>query len=135
MTTSEDRNKQTMTKEQKQRALIHDAQAMHEKGRSNAEIAEALGVSESSVRTLVINWGYNCLTQGVHHGRPEALWNIPLGYAVQIFPADALQELVISRIYNDAMQYVEQANDGDTITTPEWADKVKAFAEQYYRST
>lgn len=108
-------------------------------GYSDSEIVNIMKIDEDAVSELPkpdpINWGFNCLTQGVHHGRPEALWNVPLGYAVQIFPADALEELVISRIYQDAMQYVEQANDSNTITTPEWADKVKAFAEQYYRST
>jgi hypothetical protein len=78
-----------------------------------------------------INWGYNCLTSGVHHGRPEAIWNIPLVYAAtKVFQRDVLQELVISRIYNDAMQMVEH---GDSeIATPEWANLVKKYAETMY---
>lgn len=87
-----------------------------------------------------VEWGFNCLTQGVHHGRPEALWNVPLLYAAQIFPRDALQEIVVSRIYNDAMQFVNRDQEfveqgaRETVSySKEWADRVKARAEELYR--
>lgn len=79
-----------------------------------------------------INWGYNCLTQGVHHGRPEPIWNLPLFQAVLMFDTGGLQKLVLARIHNDAMQYVENNDDGDRITTPEWADKVAALADKKF---
>jgi hypothetical protein len=90
-----------------------------------------------------INWGYNCLTQGVHHGRPETIWNIPLLYAAtMVFRRDPLQELVISRIYNDAMQMVEHWSEEDpelsNVThriVPEWADLVKELAEKRFLTT
>jgi hypothetical protein len=43
-----------------------------------------------------IEWGYNCLTDGVHHGRPEAIWNIPLGYAKQIYGDIVLREMEVT---------------------------------------
>lgn len=81
-----------------------------------------------------INWGYNCLTVGIHHGRQETLWRLPLlQAALQMFGAEELKELIISRIYNDAMQFVEY---GETsVATQEWADKVKECAEAKYRAT
>lgn len=86
-----------------------------------------------------INWGYNCLTQDVHHGRPDQLWNIPLNYAIKLFSKDILKELVIGRIYNDAMQYVgrfEQKGTGETVTIDQaWADRVKQEAVKYYDRT
>src|SRR4051794_24692578 len=79
------------------------ARELKMEGKSNAEIAEALGIPENNVRQYVrdeINWGYNCLTAGIHHGRPEALWNLPLYYAATVlFDKDTLKEIVISRIY------------------------------------
>jgi hypothetical protein len=38
-----------------------------------------------------INWGYNCLTAGIHHGRPEPLWNLPLLQAFMMFGVDGLK--------------------------------------------
>ena len=83
--------------------------------------------------TTEINWRQNCLTVDVHDGRPEALWTMPLLHAARIFRAESLKELVIARIYNDAMQFVKNNNDGDEITTQEWADKTKEYAENGYR--
>lgn len=88
-----------------------------------------------------IEWGYNCLTAGIHHGRPEEIWNIPLLYAATVvFQADVLKEMVISRIYNDAMQYVKNPDPDPNITekyilTQAWADRVKAIAEENYDHT
>jgi hypothetical protein len=78
-----------------------------------------------------INWGYNCLTQGIHHGRPEALWTMPLMEAVRYFPGAALQELVISRIYHDALLYV---NHGSPRRPHEWAEKIEEHAEKIFRN-
>ena len=82
-----------------------------------------------------IDWGYNCLTQGVHHGRPEAVWNLPLMFAVKIYSATNLSDLVIARIYNDALQYVENPigiTGNEVRWTHEWADRVKRIAGQRY---
>lgn len=88
--------------------------------------------------TTEINWGYNCFTNDVYHGRPEAIWNLPLLQAVPMFSADELKELVITRIYNDAMMYVgtfSQKGTGATVQIPqEWAEKIKACAESRYRN-
>src|SRR4051812_14868351 len=136
MNISDDRAQSVKDAAQKKRMLMARAQSMHESDYSNAEIAEALDISENEVRKLVINWGYNCLTAGVHHGRPEAIWNIPLVYAATVvFDRATLQELVISRIYNDAMQYVEYGDTDHSITTPEWVNRVKGRAEELYLNT
>lgn len=79
-----------------------------------------------------IEWGYNCLTQGVHHGRPEKIWNLPLLYATEIYSKEELQQLVISRIFNDAMQYVEHG-EGDQ--TKGWANRIKELATERYLRT
>lgn len=50
------------------------------------------------------NPGYNCLTIGVHHGRPETIWNLPLFQAVMMFGTDGLKELVVARIHSDATE-------------------------------
>lgn len=78
-----------------------------------------------------INWGYNCLTNGIHHGRPEAIWNIPLNYAISIYSAQTLKSLVIARVYTDALQivgYNDAYNDA-------WATRVRENAEQIYDHT
>lgn len=80
-----------------------------------------------------INWGFNCLTTGVHHGRPEEIWNIPLGYAVQIYARSVLEEMVVSRIYNDAMQMVEHGLEPRP--TKDWADRVKELARERFEMT
>lgn len=88
-----------------------------------------------------INWGFNCLTAGVHHGRPEALWNLPLFQAAYMFGQEELQDLVLARIYNDAMQYVEYSpfthmGTGETTRfDQEWAERVRAHAEEHYLHT
>lgn len=78
-----------------------------------------------------INWGYNCLTTGIHHGRPEAIWNLPLLYAVQIYHREMLRDLVIARIHSDAMQFVGQNDKLDEV----WAERVKTFAQEMYNRT
>lgn len=75
-----------------------------------------------------INWGYNCLTAGVHHGRPEEIWNIPLLYAAGIYKRQTLKSLVIARIYNDALQIVDHNDRFDN----EWASRVREIAEEKY---
>lgn len=80
-----------------------------------------------------INWGFNCLTTGVHHGRPEAIWNIPLGYAVQIYGQVVLEEMVVARIYNDAMQMVEHGLEPRM--SQEWAERVKELAHERFETT
>lgn len=80
--------------------------------------------------TTEINWGYNCLTRGVHHGRPEAIWNIPLIQAVHMYKRDELKELILARIYNDAMQYVKFGAELRPSTS--WAERVREIAEEKY---
>jgi hypothetical protein len=78
-----------------------------------------------------INWGYNCLTAGIHHGRPEAIWNLPLNYAIQLFSKNQLTLLVLTRIHRDALQ-ITQHNEQ---YTTEWANRVRAHAEEHYDRT
>jgi len=80
---------------------------------------------------MEINWGYNCLTVGIHHGRPEALWNLPLGYAAQIYGNEALEQIVVARIYNDAMQFVNHSEA--EVATQEWADRIKRIAQEQFQ--
>lgn len=94
------------------------------------------------METTEINWRQNCLTGGVHDGRPDAIWNVPLLYAATVlFKKESLEQLVISRIYNDAMQLVEaspfvQHGTDETVTfTEKWANRVQENAEQFYMST
>lgn len=131
MNTSDDRDQQAEEAAQKKRLLTSDAQSMHESGRSNAWISYALGIPENEVRKLVINWGYNCLTSGPHHGRPEAIWNIPLLYATQIFSRIELALLVLTRIHKDALQITLHNEE----YTTEWANRVRAHAEEMYDRT
>lgn len=85
-----------------------------------------------------INWGYNCLTNGIHHGNPEALWNLPLLQAVEMFKDYEIGDLVIARIHNDAMQYVDcspfvQKETGETTNfKKEWADQITALAAEKF---
>lgn len=80
-----------------------------------------------------INWGYNCLTLGIYHGRPEIIWSLPLLQATSMFTAGELSEFVVTRIYNDAMQFVERGEDKSLIkVTPEWAKKVSSVAEDKF---
>jgi predicted ArsR family transcriptional regulator len=111
---------------------IELAKILKDKGYSNAAIAHIMRLDESSVRTLLempelIEWGYNCLTTGIHHGRPEKLWNLPLLYAAQIYSRGHLKAIVVARIYNDAMQFVEADS-----ATPEWAEQTKQYASDWY---
>src|SRR4051812_631294 len=85
-----------------------------------------------------VNWGYNCLTGGVHHGRPEAIWNLPLLQANAIFDLSDLQKIVVTRIYNDAMQYVnrspfiQKGTEAQTSYAKEWAEQIKTLAEEKF---
>ena len=81
--------------------------------------------------TTEINWGYNCLTQGVHHGRPEPLWNLPLNYAIGLFGKNQLALLVLTRIHRDALQITLHNEQ----YTTEWANRVRAHAEEHYDRT
>ena len=124
------------------RKMTVRAKQMQATGYSNSEIATHMGISENYVQSLVgrdeINWGYNCLTQGIHHGRPEKIWNIPLMQAISIFRSHVLKGLVIARIYNDALQYVDnspfvQKGTGATAEiTPEWATRIREISEERY---
>lgn len=80
--------------------------------------------------TPVINWGYNCLTDGIHHGRPEAIWNIPLPQALVMFGLggrSGLERLVVTRIYVDSMQFVKH---GIEPRKPEaWARQMRDLAK------
>lgn len=76
-----------------------------------------------------INWGYNCLTIGVHHGRPEALWNLSLLQATITFEHEELKQIVVARIYNDSIQLVEH---GVSYYTQEWAEKMRQIAKQQF---
>lgn len=78
-----------------------------------------------------INWGYNCLTEGVHHGRPETIWNLPLNYAIGLFSKQQLALLVLTRIHRDALQITLHNERFDT----EWANRVRAYAEKKYDIT
>jgi hypothetical protein len=84
-----------------------------------------------------INWGYNCLTSGVHHGRPDPIWDLPIFHGVTMFDSEGLKRLVVARIYSDAMQFVEHGEHSlinRHITTVEWANRVKALAEEKFDS-
>lgn len=80
-----------------------------------------------------INWRFNCLTTGVHDGRPEQIWNIPLGYAVQIYGRDVLEDMVVARIYNDAMQMVEHGLEPRPFQA--WAEMTKKIARERFEET
>lgn len=79
-----------------------------------------------------INWGFNCLTSGIHHGRPEAIWNLPLLQANYMFNVEELQTLVTTRIYNDAMLYVEHGLPKEVRPSKQWAEKVERLADQKF---
>lgn len=84
-----------------------------------------------------INWGYNCLTGDVHHGRQEAIWRMPLLQAKVMF-GESLKPLVLERIRQDAEQYVEnspfvQKVSGAThVFTQAWADRLVEIAEEKF---
>jgi hypothetical protein len=84
--------------------------------------------------TQKINWGYNCLTNGVHHGRPEAIWNLPLLQAHTMFPVNQLAGLVVTRIYKDAMQYVEHGVGDKNIINQKWANRIQELADKRFFS-
>lgn len=81
-----------------------------------------------------INWGHNCLTSGIHHGHPGPLWDLPIFHAITMFEFDGLKRLVVARIFNDAMQFAEHGSVDRQITTVEWANRVKVFAEEKFES-
>ena len=142
--TSDERGRLSESVQLEHEAQIDLAKILKEKGYSNAGIAHIMRIDESSVRTLLetpkqIEWGYNCLTQGIHHGRPEAIWNLPLLQSAHMFTVDQLQQLVVDRIYNDAMQFVnqdqefiEQGARESVSYSKEWADKIKEIAGELF---
>jgi len=77
-----------------------------------------------------ITWGYNCLTTGIHHGRQEILWNLPLFQALSMFTAYELKDLVINRIYTDALIIVHRGPEPRP--SQEWAEKIKKYAEELF---
>jgi len=81
-----------------------------------------------------INWGYNCLTSGIHHGRPEALWTLPLLQAATMFTDNELQAMVVGRIHTDALIMVHRGEDNPEWLTEEWAQRLKEEAENLYGS-
>lgn len=135
MSTSEDRGRIAKEHALDHEQLIELAKLLRERGYSNSAIANIMRISESTVRVFFeesgINWGYNCLTQGIHHGRPEAIWNLPLLYAVQIYHREMLHDLVMTRIHQDALQITLHNQE----YTTEWANQVRAFAEEMYDRT
>lgn len=76
-----------------------------------------------------INWGYNCLTGGIHHGRPEVIWNIPLFQAVVMFGTEGLKQLVVARIYKDACMFVEHGQMPD-----QWARDIRDLAGEKFEA-
>lgn len=135
MATSEDRERIAEERRSAHVARVAMVKQLSSEGKTNPEIAQLLGLNESTVRNIrketdEINWGYNCLTTGVHHGRPEALWNVPLFQAVHMFDADTLKDLVVYRIYTDALIYVHCG--AEPRPTKEWAEKIKDQAEKRY---
>lgn len=75
-------------------------------------------------------WGYNCLTAGIHHGRPDQLWNIPLRQIAQMFTVEEIKDLIVTRIYQDAMVYVRKAS-----FSKDWADLVQELAKHMAMDT
>jgi hypothetical protein len=76
-----------------------------------------------------VEWGYNCLTQGIHHGRPEPIWNIPLLQALAMFDTRDLKQLVVARIHTDALIFVHR---GENPPTEEWAQRVADLAAEKF---
>lgn len=81
--------------------------------------------------TTEINWRQNCLTNWIHDGRPEAIWNLPLRQAAFMFGHDGLKAIVVARIRQDAQQLVDHIAD----TPTDLADKVAKQAEFYFLDT
>lgn len=135
MSTSDDRAQHVKDGAEQLREMGVRAKTMKEKGYSNAAIADAMGISENYVRGLVhpeIDWRQNCLTSDVHDGRPEAIWNIPLVYAATVmFSRDELTLLVLTRIHKDALQITLHNEE----YTTEWANRVRAHAEEKFINT
>lgn len=76
-----------------------------------------------------VEWGYNCLTQGIHHGRPEQIWNIPLFQALMMLDNASLKELVVARIQTDALIFVHR---GENPPSEQWANRVAEIAEEKF---
>lgn len=79
-----------------------------------------------------INWGYNCLTPGIHHGRPELLWNLPILQAVEMFTPENLKAIVLGRIHTDALIMVNRLESKGEWMTEEWAQRLRDHAEDRY---
>lgn len=148
MSTSEERGRLAADVELTHQQQIELAQTLNDRGYSNFAIAHIMRIDESTVRSLVVSaqetieWGHNCLTAGIHHGRPEPLWNLPLLYAATVmFRRDELKTLVLERIHQDAMQFVEHSpfvqkgTENSVRFTQEWADRVKEISERKYDTT
>lgn len=73
-----------------------------------------------------VNWTWNCLTDGIHNGRPEAIWKLSLIQTTYMFTPAQLQQLVVDRIYNDAMQIAEHSDNPSMFE--KWAEKTKEIA-------
>jgi len=78
-----------------------------------------------------IIWRWNCLTQGPYDGHPDAIWNIPLLQAVNMFTCGEIEQLVVARIYNDAMQFVEHGVEPRP-PKQEWAEKTRDLAQEKF---
>jgi hypothetical protein len=86
-----------------------------------------------------IDWTQNCITRGIHNGRPEPIWNLPLTTVRVAYPSDELKELILDRIYQDAMQYVDnspfQQEGVDEVVRYEqsWAQELRDKAKEIYQ--
>lgn len=54
-----------------------------------------------------VNWGYNCLTAGVHHGRQTDTWREPLKGLLDNLTVGEIMQTVSQRIKDDAQQYAD----------------------------
>lgn len=135
MSTSEERGRIAKDHTLKHEALVELAKLLHDRDYSNSVIAHSLRLPESVIRAFLdeqgINWGYNCLTNGIHHGRPEAIWNLPLLHAIHLYHREMLRELVLTRIHKDALQVTLHNSEYTTA----WANRVRELAEEKYHTT
>lgn len=124
------------------RAEIERMRELKVAGHTESEIAQIMGLRTPVVRSIFakeseqqINWRFNCLTDGVHDGRPEKIWNLPLLQTTHMFSPVQLQQLVVDRIYNDAMEMVrhgvalrQKETDAVWRFDQAWAEEVKEIA-------
>lgn len=81
--------------------------------------------------TTEINWGHNCLTAGIHHGRPEAVWNLPLFQAAMMFGTDGLKKFVVARIHADALEQAKRTDIHHGLSEA-WATRLHILAEEMF---